>query len=358
VQGYGVSRVALLTEIPAPYRIPLFNELAQRVELTVLFLRDRDPQRPYRLHDDEFRFEWRILRGRDLMLRGRWVVLNAGVLRTLRRLRPDAVLVGGWNEPAFLLAAAWARGRGVPVVLWSESTGSDRRSGRLETAKRVLLRLPHGFVVPGRAAAAYLEQLGVARDRIAVAPNAVDPAVFTAAEPPTNDRPVVLAVGRLAPEKGIDVLLRAVQGLEVDLLIAGTGPEEHRLRQLAASNVRFLGQVDRDDLPALYAEADVVAMPSRSEPWGMVLNEAAFVGRPLVATTAAGAALELIEDGGNGFRVPPDDVEALRGVLRRLVADRALRVEMGARSRGRARGFTPAAWADAVADAVARAGRG
>ena len=346
-----MTRVTLLTEIPAPYRIPLFNALAERVDLHVLFLRKRNPDRPYDLHADELRFEWSVLPGTDVTVRGRWLVVNRGVTRALRGSR--AVVVGGWNQPAFWTALSWCRLRRVPAILWSESTGTDRRSGRHDWLKRPVVRVPAAFVVPGTAARAYLERLGVAAGRITVAPNAVDPAIFGSARRSRADGTVrLLAVGRLALEKGIDTLLRAADGLPVDVVLAGTGPEEERLRELAGPNVRFLGNVARDELPALYADADALVLPSRSEPWGMTLNEAALAGLPLVATTAAGGAWELIEDGVNGFRVPADDPAALRAALQRLVADADFRQAAGRRSREIAARFTPEAWANAVAAAV------
>jgi glycosyltransferase involved in cell wall biosynthesis len=348
-----VTRVALLTEIPAPYRIPLFNALADRTELTVLFLRERHPERPYRLHEDELRFAWRVLPGRHVMTRRWWLVVNRGVIGALRALRPDVLLLGGWNQPAFWIAIAWARLRRVPVILWIESTGRDTRSGRFERVKRALLRAADAFVVPGAAAAAYLESLGVARTRVTIAPNAVDPQIFRAAssrEP--HERPVILSVARLSPEKGVDVLLRAARGIDADVVIAGTGPEEGRLRRLGGNGVRFLGNVDRDALPSVYASADVLVVPSRSETWGMALNEAAHVGLPLVATDAVGAAHDLIEDGSNGFRVGTDDVDALRAVLERLAGDADLRARFGARSRELSERFTPEVWAAAIVGLV------
>ena len=345
-----MTRLTLLTEIPAPYRIPLFNALADRLDLTVLFLRERNPERPYELHEDELRFVRHVLPGADLTLRGRWIVLNRGVARALHRARPDVLLLGGWNQPAFLAALLRSR---VPAILWVESTVSDRRSGRLEPLKRLLLRRVAAFVVPGSASRDYLRGLGIPAERIVVARNAVDPAIFGVERDERRPGPVrVLAVGRLAREKGLDLLLRAAEGLPVELLLAGTGPEEASLRAAAGANVRFLGQVPRDELPALYAHADVYALPSRSDPWGMTLNEAALAGLPLVATDAAGAAHELIEDGVNGFRVPAGDVAALREALRRLSEDEPLRRAAGARSAELARGFTPGAWAAAVAELV------
>jgi glycosyltransferase involved in cell wall biosynthesis len=346
-----VTRVTLLTEIPAPYRIPLFNALARRVDLRVLFLRGRNPDRPYELHLDEIRFEHRVLSGTDLTVRDRWLVLNGGVSRSLHG--SDAVVLGGWNQPAFWEALAWCRVRRVPSILWVESTGRDRRTGRLEPVKRALLRGVAAFVVPGAAARAYVESLGVPAARIRVAPNAVDAGIFGTAARTRADRPLrLVAVGRLAREKGLDTLLEAVDGLPVEIVLAGTGPEETRLRGMAGPNVTFLGQVARDELPALYADADIAVMPSRSDPWGMILNEAALAGLPLVSTTAAGAAHELIEDGVNGFRVPPDDPAALRTSIVRLLDDDAFRKTAGARSREIAARFTPDAWADAVVSAV------
>jgi glycosyltransferase involved in cell wall biosynthesis len=343
-----VTRLALLTEIPAPYRIPLFNALAERVDLSVSFLRERNPDRPYDLHADEMHFAWRVLRGFDVTLGSRWLVLNGNVMTALRGA--DVVLLGGWNQPAFWQALAWCRARRVPAVIWVESTGRERRSGRLDVVKRSLLGSARAFVVPGSASRSYLESLGVAAGRVTVAPNAVDPGVFGGATRTRADDTIrIVAVGRLAREKGIDTLLEAVRGLPVEVVVAGVGPEEARLRALAGPEVTFLGQVGRDELPALYAGADVAVMPSRSDPWGMVLNEAALAGLPLVSTTAAGAAWELIEDGDNGFRVPPDDPAALNAALARLVDDEAFRRAAGARSREIAARFTPEAWADAVA---------
>lgn len=347
-----MTRLALLTEIPAPYRIPLFNALSTRLELRVLFLRERNPLRPYyELHANEVRFERAVLAGVDVTVGGRWLVLNGGVARGLRGT--DAVLLGGWNQPGFWQALAWCRLRRVPALLWVESTMRDRRSGRLERAKRRLLAGVRGFVVPGAAARDYLLELGVGAERITIAPNAVDPAIFASgSRRRANGRCRLIAVGRLAPEKGLDTLLRAAEGLPVELVLAGIGPEEAKLRSLAGPNTTFLGEVGRDALPSLYADADVAVVPSRSEPWGMVLNEAALAGLPLVSTTATGAAGELIEDGINGFRVPPDDVVALHEALRRLVDDERFRRAAGKRSREIAARFTPEAWADAVAAAV------
>jgi glycosyltransferase involved in cell wall biosynthesis len=354
-----MTRLALFTEIPAPYRIPLFNALAERVDLRVAFLRRDQPGRRYELHEDEIRFDWRVLPGFRVGGGARWLLFDAGAGAVVRKA--DAVLVGGWNQPAFWQAAWWARIRRRPLFVWVESTARDARPGFdfARGLKRLLARQAAAVVVPGRAAEAYVRALAPDA-RIAVAPNAVDVGLFASRAGDREQlraeaglaRACVLYVGRLAPEKGVDVLVHAARSLDAEVVVAGSGPEEARLRVEAPANVRFLGHVERDDLPSWYAAADVLCLPSRSEPWGMSLNEGAAAGLPLVATEAVGAAWDLIEEGRNGFRVPVGDAAALRSALSRLVVDGELRRAAGRRSRELSARLTPDAWADAVAGLV------
>ena len=356
-------RIAVVTEIPAPFRIPLFNALAAHpsADLEVLFLADQDPRRRhYPVYEREFAFPWRVLPGRSLERGGRWLVWSRGVERELRRFRPHAIVVGGWNQPAFWRALLHARLHRRALVAWVESTARDERAEAkpLALARRAFVRSCAGFVVPGRASAEYVRSLRPEAE-IAVAPNAVDAAIFSTANVDRRGREqcTFLYVGRLEREKGLDVLLRAFDAVPGRLVLVGRGDDEGRLRRLAGDRVQFVGALERDDLPELYAAADVFVLPSLSEPWGMVLNEAAAAGLPLVATDAAGAAHELIDEGQNGFMVPAGDEGALAGALRRLASDETLRMAAGAHSRVVADRFVPEAWANAVVGLVERVTR-
>jgi glycosyltransferase involved in cell wall biosynthesis len=369
-------RILILTEIPAPFRIPLFNALSRApdVELQVAFLAEEDPRRThYRVYRDEFTFDEVVLRGAGLRRGGRWLMLNRGVLRLIRRTRPDVIVAGGWNQPAYWQALLAARATRTPALLWVESTASDARVGgaTAQRIRRLALRLAAGFVVPGSASREYLRGLGVAAAQIAVAPNAVDLEIFgkrvEAARAERNalrerlglDGCVFLYVGRLDAEKGLDVLLGAMRDVPATLAVIGSGPLEDEIRASAGQGVRVLGPLARDELVPWYAAADAFVLPSRSEPWGMVLNEAAAAGLALVATDAVGAAHDLIEPGGNGngFRVPVDDEAALAEALAALAGDPELRRRLGARSHELAERFRPEAWADAVSAAARSAAR-
>jgi glycosyltransferase involved in cell wall biosynthesis len=363
-------KIALLKDIAAPYRIPLFNELAGRpgTELRLLLASRNDPRRDYPFYADEFRFEHRVLPGFELRRDLRWVVFNRGLSRELARFAPDVLIVGGWAQPVFWQGILWARRHDVPLVLWVESTTRDERSGAgpLEAAKRFAVRSAAGFLVPGRAAAEYVESFGVDPSLIEIAPNAVDLSIFSEQVTQCYERRaelrsargldgcVFVCVSRLSPEKGVDVLVRAFEGVPGTLVAIGDGPQEAGLRASAPPNVRLVGRVERDDLPGWYAAADAFVMPSRSETWGMAMSEAAAAGLPVVATEAPGAAYELVEEGVNGFRVPVDDENALRQALTRVAEDPAWREAARVRTLELAAGFTPEAWADAVERLVQR----
>ena len=308
-----------------------------------------------------------MLDGREVLVRGRWVVASHGVRRELESFRPGVIAVGGWNQPAFHQAARYARRSRVPLVVWTESTTRDQRSGALpvELLRRRVVGAAAAFIVPGRAAAEYVERFGVAPERIVVAPNSIDPGFRALIESERRNRADLrrklgldgccfLCVSRLSREKGVDVLLRAFTDVPGELVVVGGGPQEKELRRRAGPGVRMLGPLSSAELARWYAAADVFVLASRSETWGMVLTEAAVAGLPLVTSDAVGAAYDLVEPGVNGHRVPVGDEEALRDALRAVAADDALRLRAASRSHELAEGSRPESWADAVAGLVRR----
>lgn len=152
----------------------------------------------------------------------------------------------------------------------------------------------------------------------------------------------LLNVGRLSAEKGQDILLRAVASLVAEfpgmqLLFAGVGPFEARLRELAgtlgiADRVQFMGYVS--DMPALYASVDVVVQSSLTEGLPNVILEAAYLGVPIIATDVGGTC-EVIEHGVSGWLVSPGDPNILADGVRRCLHDPQKFVEMAARGRSR-----------------------
>ena len=163
-----------------------------------------------------------------------------------------------------------------------------------------------------------------------------------------HDRPIVLFVGRLIYYKGAEVLVRAMAGVDADLVMIGSGPLEAQLRELAAEvkiadRVTFPGGQPFDELVAWYHAADVFCLPSiaRSEAFGLVQLEAHATGTPVVSTDLTTGVPFANQHEETGLVVPPDDPRALGEALRMLVEDESLRNQYGARALERVRaGFT------------------
>lgn len=159
-----------------------------------------------------------------------------------------------------------------------------------------------------------------------------------------HSRPIVLFVGRLVYYKGPEVLVRAMAGVDADLVVIGRGPLKRELQAIAESHgitsrVTFLDPVDDDELAAWYHAADVFCLPSvaRSEAYGLVQLEAHASGTPTVSTTLTTSVPFVNADGVTGLTVPPGDVPALAEALQTLVADESLCARLGAQARERAR---------------------
>jgi len=328
----------VISEIPTPYRVPFFAQLAARpeIELDILFCARSEPDRPWQIDAALDALPHRVLRGFAPSIRTRRNTfvyqLNPGVLPLLARSRPDAIVVGGYSVFAEQVAIAIARLRGIPYLLHSESTLASPRPAHIRLAKRALVapivRSSAAGLATGTEAARYLERYGLPRERIRIVPNTIDVAAYgrdarvararNAALRSSRGLPdrFVLFAGRLVEDKGVHDLIEAQRLLGSDgdpLLVAGEGPLARELRALPG--VHVLGFLQTDRLIELYALAQWTVVPSRREPWGVVVNEALACGCPVIVTDVVGSGVDLVLDGVNGRVVQAGAPAALAAAL-------------------------------------------
>lgn len=244
------------------------------------------------------------------------------VRRTLARLAPDVVHV---HEPIVPWVSLAAVARPVAPTMatfhaWSDDGWLYRALGPM--AHRLLGRLSLRIAVSEAAAAFHAAALGLSPTDFTVIPNGIDVPRFAAARPfeSLQDAPTLLFVGRLEPRKGLEPLVRAFVRLKTQhptlrLYVVGDGPERDRCQQLLPTRLRsdvvFLGRVDNDELPRLYASTDLYVSPALGgESFGIVLAEAMAAGATVVASDLPGYRA-VVTDGVNGALVPPGDVAAL-----------------------------------------------
>jgi glycosyltransferase involved in cell wall biosynthesis len=287
-----------------------------------------------------------------------------GLRRRLRAARPDVVHAHGVRAGAFAAVALAGHAHGRPALVVTvhnappEGSASRAIHGVLE---RVCARRCDAVLCASDDLVARMRELGAAdAERFDVPAVPAGPPSAAAVARATADigasgRPVVLAAGRLAPQKGFDVLVAAA-GRWRDhphpprTVIAGDGPLAARLAgqvRDTGSDVLLLGE--RDDVPALLAVADVFVLPSRWEARALILQEAMLAGRPIVATAAGGTPGLTGEQAA--VLVPPGDDAALAGAVLAVLADTSLASALGRAARARAASLPTLD--DAVAQAMA-----
>jgi glycosyltransferase involved in cell wall biosynthesis len=361
--------LAVVSTHPVQYYAPLFRRLAAEPGLAVkvFYLWDFGARER---HDPGF---GRVLRWDVDLLGGYehefvpnasrgpgthhfWGIDNPTLPARVAELRPDAALLVGYNYASFLRLLVSPRLARCRFLLRGDSHRLVLRRGPKAALKRLLLALLlkrfAGFPYVGQANRRYYLEHGVAQQKLFFAPHAVDNDRFTAAGAGADGaarawrrelgiadgRRVVLFAGKFEPVKRPADLIdafRAAAAPDATLLLVGSGPLEAQLRARAAGlpDVRFAPFQNQSLMPRTLAAADVVALPSASESWGLIINEALCLGRPVIVSDTVGCAEDLVRPGHNGWVFPAGDVAALAAVLREAFAPGADLAGMGASGR-------------------------
>lgn len=289
---------------------------------------------------DAVAFEMELFSLRDYWGLG-YRELRKALLQALTALDPDVVFVPGWAFKESWVTLGWAVRRHRASVLVSDSQPSEARWGPARAIVRsVVSGAVDGALVAGTPHRDYMAALGVPADRILLGCDVVDNAHFATAA--TRRRQAgyrLLSVVRLLPRKNLWSVLAALASADRrwNWTVAGDGPERPNLERAAAElgiedRVRFLGNIGYQDLPDVYAEADVFIHPSLSEPWGLAVNEAMAAGLPVLVSARCGCATDLVGTSANGSIFEPS-VEGIREALAHAIDRQGDWVAMGARSR-------------------------
>ncbi|WP_420149232.1 glycosyltransferase family 4 protein [Spirosoma sp.] len=272
----------------------------------------------------------------------------------VRKFRPDVITLTGYYDPAQIMLLLWAKMTGIRVIMQNESTAADHQRGNWKEAlKRSIFRLCDGFFCFGNQSADYLIQLGVRPEKILLRKNAVDNNAIRAGyeqalinreqqQQALGLRPNnFVFVGRLIAFKNLSMLLTAfaeaqkqsAQAAGWGLILLGDGPEHDQLsHQIKALNltvsVRLIPGRPWYQVPEVLAMSNALVLPSRSEPWGLVVNEAMACGMPVLVSDRCGCVPDLVQDGKNGFIFSPDQPDQLTQLLLRFINEQVNVSEM------------------------------
>jgi glycosyltransferase involved in cell wall biosynthesis len=296
-------------------------------------------------------------------------LFNPGIWTLIRRGNFDAVvLFTGYAYATFWMAIAAAKMSGVAVLFGTDAhvfTPLDGKKWKIGVKKLVwprLFRLADVVVVPSNGSLQLMRSLNIPLDRIGLTPycvdnewwieksNQVDRAAVRARWGVRQDAVVVLFCAKLQPWKRPRDLLRAfakTAGTNGYLVFAGDGPLRRTLESEAVSlgiadKVRFIGFVNQSGLPEIYTASDVFVLPSESEAFGVVVNEAMLCGCPVIVSDLVGARFDLVREGKTGFVFPVGDVGALSALLQQALQSPERLKCLGESARERMRSWSPA----------------
>lgn len=345
------KRLAIAINTVAPYRLPIYSELARHFDLLVLH-GGRESNRTWKLDIPEhlavrevltFQIPVRRRTGVNGVVSKSYFHLNVGLLWTLPSFRPDIVISNELGVRTMLcMLYAWVAR--VPLWVWWGGTKHSERniSGLKKWLRLALSKRIHRWISYGASSTEYLESIEVPRENILQIQNCVPHERFLV-DPPGSPlwfrddlHPVLLTVGQLIARKGLDKLIEAcgravARGHAFTLVIVGQGPERQALVELA-ERVKFpyltiLSNQSQDKLNEIYKSSQAFVFPTMEDVWGLVANEALWANLPLLCSKYAGCAGEIVT-GGNVF--DPLSAEDFDAVLERAIsgkinpADRSL----------------------------------
>ncbi|WP_211455070.1 glycosyltransferase family 4 protein [Collimonas antrihumi] len=288
--------------------------------------------------------------------------VKAGValINIVRQSAADTVLIPGYHELSYWIVLLYAKLSRRRVIVSLDSTMHDRsRKWYKEAIKRFFIRNVDGGFCYGTRSAEYLHYLGMPLEKISVRCQTAAIDVFEEAlkqSPQANWQSSLsrkfLYVGRLAAEKNLERLIIAFAEVakehsNASLVLVGDGPDKGQLQILAktlgvSEKIVFAGGKSMQDLVEYYQSAFCLVLPSTSEPWGLVVNEAFIMGCPAVVSNQCGCAPDLMIENATGFVVDASSTETMviaMGKMLRLTADQ--RLEMGLACKAIISKFTP-----------------
>jgi glycosyltransferase involved in cell wall biosynthesis len=347
-------KILFLTNVPAPYRVRFFNELAQYCDLTVVYEKERSDERDARWTADANRGYHTVF------LKGIRTATDSAfapeIGKYLKKGQFDLTVICGISSPTQMLAIQLCRLRGIPYAI--EGDGAFPKDGRglREAVKRYLIGKASLCFSTCRMHDAYYLQYGAAESALVRYPFSSVDARDVRSVPVSRAEKlqlrqelgiredfVLLAVGQFIHRKGFDVLLEAARELpkNVGIYIVGGEPTDEYLslrEKWNLNQVHFVGFMTKEALSRYYLAADAFVLPTREDIWGLVVNEAMACGLPVITTTRCNAGLELVQNGVNGYLTEPEDAPGLaQAVAAVLASDREA---MAAAALETARGYT------------------
>ncbi len=295
-------QVLWLTNLPAPYRFPIWDQMSKAVDLKVVFLLKK---KNWRNWPEPIGRDWKhsYLSLNSLQVSEYDIIPSfRGVKAILKNI--DVAIIGGWESPIYIQAILKAKKKSIKVIQFYESTSDSHRfkSGPIPFIRKLILKKADSVVTISESSKEALIMMGISPNKIITIFNPVDVSWFHSFarnhRTPVTSGHRYIYVGQLIERKNVATILRSFAAIRNDddtLTIAGDGPLAPDLKILAASlgiaeSVTFAGHQSQEELAKLYATSNTLILASTNEVWGLVVNEALASGLHVIVSDKCGVA--------------------------------------------------------------------
>ena len=313
-----MKKVLYLTNIEVPYRVRFFNELAKHCDLTVLYERERSANRNQTWAGSvSHNFKMKYLNGWKI---GNENTFSLGILKEIFGSY-DSIIVGCYNSPVQMAAILAMRLFQIPYMLNLDGEPFLNGDGIKKKLKRFFLSGAQTYLVAGEKAAESMKAALGENQKIipyyfsSLTEQEIEEHRKAAGRSRNN---TILVIGQYFDYKGMDVALEAArmdQSLHYKFVGMGARTELFRQEHEIPENVELIPFLQKEELEEEYKSCAMLVLPSRQECWGLVINEAASFGMPIVSTWGSGAAVEFLAEQYGRFLATAGDINSLLATI-------------------------------------------
>lgn len=360
-----MKKILLLHNIATSYyKNIVFNEFYKiHKNFKVIHLAETEKIRDWKIDLSDIKYPYEIFAKGSLNDYSALFFIKK-MLATLKKENPDIVYIGGYFQIAYWIALFWAKLNNKKVILEMDSNKFDHKRVFLkELIKKFFVKFVDVGITYGKLSKSYFIELGLGENKIVIKPNVTDSSLFKI----TEDKHILqkkynfIYVGRFSEEKNLLLLLNAFDKAKQNdvsddwgLVLVGSGRQEKELKKHIKLNkiqdVEFTGFVDKNELAKYYTASTVFVLPSISEPWGLVANEAMACGKPVIISSQCGCSLDLVNK--NGYIFNPWNEEELSEIMTNYIKGNINIEEQSLKSSEIIKDFTPKYAAEKIKDAM------
>lgn len=300
----------IVTNIPAFYKIKMYNEINKRVQLFVIYTDNNDIDRNKDFVSGSMEFKYKILEGS--IAQKIW-----SAIQLLKTLNYDELILGGWDHPV-LWALAFIFPKAKNAFFIESSYFESQTSGLKGLIKRIFVKRLSKVYASGKSQRKITDSLGFNGNTIITKGVGIFNYISQPTYNPRKEVKKFFYVGRFVEVKNLKMLISVFNSLaQYQLYLAGFGEQEEELKAMAKENIHFMGAIENKKLTAIYQQMDVFVLPSKIEPWGLVVEEALNNGLPVIVSNRVGCAEEIINE-SNGLIFQYNNPEDLTRVILKM----------------------------------------